>query len=79
MDQFLSVLSVLWFLLGGSSDDYCNIKIDSHTQEYMIGTPVSVRSLESPNDSWTVRKSHSLAFNMTDEKGMKILIWKLSI
>ncbi|XP_056021929.1 WD repeat-containing protein 81-like isoform X3 [Ostrea edulis] len=53
---------------GGSSDDYCNIKIDSSTQEYMIGTPVSVTSLDLSHNSWTLRKSHSLAFNMTDDK-----------
>lgn len=52
----------------GSSDDYCNIKIDSHTNEYMIGTPVSIRSLDSPQNSWTVRKSHSLALNHTEDK-----------
>ena len=51
----------------GSSDDYLNIKIDSHTNEYTIGTPVSIGSLDSAPSSWAVRKSHSLA--LTEEKG----------
>lgn len=38
----------------------------------MIGTPVSIRSLDSPQNSWTVRKSHSLALNHTEDKGTTI-------
>ncbi|XP_062604872.1 WD repeat-containing protein 81-like isoform X2 [Saccostrea cucullata] len=52
----------------GSLDEYCNIKIDSHTNEYTIGTPVSISSLESPHNSLMLRKSHSLAFNTIEDK-----------
>ncbi|KAK3093971.1 hypothetical protein FSP39_022380 [Pinctada imbricata] len=55
----------------GSDDTYCNIKMDTNTKEVVIGTPVSVLSVESSSplspSSWNARKTYSLT-NITEDR-----------